>query len=92
DDKLVTCYYKTQCCPARLICFPLGWRRSIYSHFGESCLFLLTVYSIRLPGRESRMQEPFAQNMEQIVDEITHILLPQLQEKSFAFFGHRYSI
>ncbi|XP_072109849.1 S-acyl fatty acid synthase thioesterase, medium chain isoform X4 [Mobula birostris] len=47
-----------------------------------------SVYSIRLPGRETRSKEPFMQNIQQLIDEIATILLPSLKEKPFAFFGH----
>lgn len=48
------------------------------------------MHSIRLPGRESRIEEPLARDMGQIVDEVVCVLLPVLQDKPFAFFGHRY--
>uniref|UniRef100_A0A3B4ZRG3 oleoyl-[acyl-carrier-protein] hydrolase n=1 Tax=Stegastes partitus TaxID=144197 RepID=A0A3B4ZRG3_9TELE len=42
-----------------------------------------------LPGRESRAREPFFEDMQQIVEEVVDVLLPLLQEKPFALFGHR---
>lgn len=48
-----------------------------------------SVFAVKLPGREGRAKEPFFQNMQQIVDEVVGVLLPELQEKPFALFGHR---
>lgn len=48
-----------------------------------------SVFAVKLPGRESRAKEPFFQNMQQIVDEVVGVLLPELKEKPFALFGHR---
>ncbi|XP_038653898.1 S-acyl fatty acid synthase thioesterase, medium chain isoform X2 [Scyliorhinus canicula] len=48
----------------------------------------VNVYSIRLPGREIRSKEPHAQNLQQLIEEISSTLLPSLKEKPFAFFGH----
>ena len=48
------------------------------------------MHAIRLAGRESRLEEPFASDMNQIVDEIACALLPIIQGEYFAFFGHRY--
>lgn len=50
----------------------------------------LTVFAVKLPGRETRAKEPFFQNMQQIVDEVVGVLLPVLKDKPFALFGHRY--
>lgn len=47
------------------------------------------VYAVRLPGRESRVKEPFHQSMQQVVEEVVTVLLPVLREKPFALFGHR---
>lgn len=47
------------------------------------------VYAVRLPGRESRVKEPFHRSMQQVVEEVVTVLLPVLREKPFALFGHR---
>lgn len=49
------------------------------------------MFAVKLPGRESRAKEPFFQNMQQIVDEVVGVLLPELKEKPFALFGHRWN-
>ncbi|XP_069816755.1 S-acyl fatty acid synthase thioesterase, medium chain [Dendropsophus ebraccatus] len=90
-DKLVNCFYKQPNAATRLICFPWAGGGSLfYAQWGRLFDESIEVSSIRLPGRESRMSETMPQSMEQIVDEITAILLPQLQEKRFAFFGHSF--
>lgn len=52
-------------------------------------LLSLSVFAVKLPGRESRAREPFFEDMQQIVDEVIGVLLPLLKEKPFALFGHR---
>ncbi|EHH18904.1 hypothetical protein EGK_19475 [Macaca mulatta] len=55
------------------------------------CLFWILIFflhSLRLPGRESRIEEPFANDISQLVDEVVCALQPVIQEKPFAFFGH----
>ncbi|XP_053322485.1 S-acyl fatty acid synthase thioesterase, medium chain [Spea bombifrons] len=90
-DKLINCMYKKPHATTRLICFPWAGGGSIYfAQWGRLFDESVEVYSVRLPGRESRAQEHFAENMDQIVEEVTHALLPQLREKSFAFFGHSF--
>ncbi|CAJ0964423.1 unnamed protein product [Ranitomeya imitator] len=90
-DKLVNCFYKRPNAVTRLICFPWAGGGSLfYAQWGRLLDESIEVFSIRLPGRESRFSEPFVQSMDQIVDEIITVLLPQLREKSFFFFGHSF--
>lgn len=48
------------------------------------------MHAVRLAGRETRLKEPFANDIYQIAEEIVTALLPVIQDKAFAFFGHRY--
>lgn len=67
----------------------LCFNGTLYLFIVFSCLFAFAVYSVRLPGREGRAKEPFFKNMQEILDEVISVLLPQLKEKPFALFGHR---
>ncbi|KAF5904317.1 Tektin-2, partial [Clarias magur] len=90
-DKVVTCFSKRPEAVARLICFPWAGGGSIhYARWGRLLNHSIEVYSVRLPGRESRGKEPFFQNMQQILDEVLAVLLPELKEKPFAVFGHSF--
>ncbi|XP_063777521.1 S-acyl fatty acid synthase thioesterase, medium chain [Pseudophryne corroboree] len=90
-DKLLNCLYKRPNAITRLVCFPWAGGGSIfYAQWGRLFDDSIEVYALRLAGRESRSSETFAQSMDQIVDEITRVLLPQLQGKPFAFFGHSF--
>uniref|UniRef100_A0A8C5FAV0 oleoyl-[acyl-carrier-protein] hydrolase n=1 Tax=Gadus morhua TaxID=8049 RepID=A0A8C5FAV0_GADMO len=92
-DKVINCFTKKPDAVARLVCFPWAGGGSIhYARWGRVFNDSIEVYSVRLPGRETRAKEKFFQNMQQIVDEIVEALLPALKEKPFAFFGHRYGM
>ncbi|XP_026156956.1 S-acyl fatty acid synthase thioesterase, medium chain [Mastacembelus armatus] len=90
-EKVINCFKKRPEAAARLICFPWAGGGSIhYARWGQSISSSVEVFAVRLPGRESRAKEPFFQNMQQIVDETLGSLLPLLEEKPFALFGHSF--
>lgn len=76
---------------ARLICFPwAGGGSTHYARWGNVISGPFEVLAVTLPGRERRSREPFFQDMQQMVDEVVSVLLPLLQEKPFALFGHSF--
>ncbi|XP_041868518.1 S-acyl fatty acid synthase thioesterase, medium chain isoform X2 [Melanotaenia boesemani] len=90
-ETVISCFRKRPDAVARLICFPWAGGGSIhYARWGNVFRSSFEVFAVRLPGRESRSREPFFQNMQQIVDEVVSVLLPLLQEKPFALFGHSF--
>ncbi|KAG7457762.1 hypothetical protein MATL_G00230720 [Megalops atlanticus] len=90
-EKVVNCFSKRPDAAVRLLCFPWAGGGSIhYARWGNLISSSVEVYAIKLPGRESRAKEPFAQSMQQIVDEVVSALLPELKEKPFALFGHSF--
>ncbi|KAM6216204.1 S-acyl fatty acid synthase thioesterase, medium chain [Rhynchocyon petersi] len=89
NDKVVNCLFQNPNAIFRLICFPWAGAGSIYfARWGKKIHDSIEVYSIRLAGRESRHEEPFASDIRHVAEEIACALLPVLQDKPFAFFGH----
>ncbi|XP_051857608.1 S-acyl fatty acid synthase thioesterase, medium chain [Antechinus flavipes] len=87
--RVVNCLYRHPEASFKLICFPwAGGGSNHFAKWGKHFHHSIEVSSIRLPGRESRTNEPFATTMDQIVAEISNTLLPILQDIPFAFFGH----
>ncbi|CAN9503548.1 unnamed protein product [Ophioblennius macclurei] len=90
-DKVVTCFRRSPDAVARLVCFPWAGGGSLhYARWGHVLSSSVEVFAIKLPGRESRGKEAFFSSMQQIVDEVIEVLLPSLQEKPFALFGHSF--
>uniref|UniRef100_F7CHB9 S-acyl fatty acid synthase thioesterase, medium chain n=2 Tax=Callithrix jacchus TaxID=9483 RepID=F7CHB9_CALJA len=89
NEKVLNCLYKKPEAIFKLICFPwAGGGSTHFAKWGQDTQDLLEVHAIRLPGRESRTGEPLVTDIYQIIDEITCAMLPVIQGKPFALFGH----
>uniref|UniRef100_A0A8D2D806 S-acyl fatty acid synthase thioesterase, medium chain n=1 Tax=Sciurus vulgaris TaxID=55149 RepID=A0A8D2D806_SCIVU len=87
--NIFNCLYPKPDAIFKLICFPwAGGGSTHFAKWGQNIYDSLEVLSLRLAGRESRLEEPFANDINQVAEEIAHALLPIIQDKPFAFFGH----
>uniref|UniRef100_A0A8C0V8L0 oleoyl-[acyl-carrier-protein] hydrolase n=1 Tax=Cyanistes caeruleus TaxID=156563 RepID=A0A8C0V8L0_CYACU len=90
-ERLVSCVQKRPDALCRLICFPWsGGGTSQLAQWGKLFNDSIEVFCIRLPGRHTHLEKPFAKDMASIVTEVTSALLKELKEKPFAFFGHSF--
>ncbi|CAH1238868.1 OLAH [Branchiostoma lanceolatum] len=88
-DKLLACRFRHPDAAVRLFCFPwAGGGSGYYNNWGKLMPGNVEVYSLRLPGRETRLKEPCHKTMEALTNDISTTLLPKLKDKPFAFFGH----
>lgn len=71
-----------------LFCFPhAGGGASVFHSWQETLSTEVQVCAVQLPGRQTRLQEPAATNLPQLVDDLARALLPY-SDIPFAFFGH----
>jgi medium-chain acyl-[acyl-carrier-protein] hydrolase len=72
----------------RLFCFPYaGGTTLTYRNWEANLPASVEVVPVELPGRGSRLSEPFTPDLVEMAKAIAHMLLPHL-DKPFAFFGH----
>ncbi|MEM9490712.1 MAG: alpha/beta fold hydrolase [Myxococcota bacterium] len=73
----------------RLICLPhAGGGASIFHRWHTQLPAHIEVCAVNLPGREARLREPPLTTMSALVSELRAGLLPLLDERPFALFGH----
>jgi surfactin synthase thioesterase subunit/glycosyltransferase involved in cell wall biosynthesis len=70
-----------------LFCFPYAGGGTMLYRSWRDTLNNCAVVAARLPGRESRLNEPPLQTMEELIAAIGPEIVPHLQHP-FAFFGH----
>ncbi len=72
----------------RLYCFPYGGSgSSIYRQWQDSVSDDIEVCPVQLPGRENRIEEPLATDMQTLLDNLLeHMVFDD--DIPFAFFGH----
>ncbi|PCK09269.1 MAG: hypothetical protein COA42_04875 [Alteromonadaceae bacterium] len=72
----------------RLFCFSYGFGGpSVYFDWVNALGDDIEVCPVLLPGRETRINEPFTMTIEEVVDSLIDVLLPDLTVP-FAFYGH----
>lgn len=72
-----------------LFCFtPAGSGACVYHGWEHHLPEVVEVLPVELPGRNSRMREAPVTSMQQLVESLLPALLPLLEQRPFAFFGH----
>jgi len=72
----------------RLFCFPFGGGAASAFRLWQSKLPpSLEVWPVQFPGRESRADEPSAEDWRRLVEEMAEAIRPWL-DRPFAFYGH----
>ncbi|XP_076864123.1 S-acyl fatty acid synthase thioesterase, medium chain [Brachyhypopomus gauderio] len=90
-DRVINRFIKRPDAAVRLVCFPwAGGGSTHYARWGQILNCSVEVYAVRLRGREARAKEAFFQHMQEILNEVIDVLLPELKEKPFALFGHSF--
>lgn len=87
--KWIVCHAFAPQAPLRLFCFPYaGGGASIFRDWPSHLSPQAEICAIQLPGRESRLKEAPVTYMPVLVESVASALLPYMDDKPFALFGH----
>ena len=76
--------------PVRLICFhSMGVGASLFTKFLLNPPKNVDIVAVQTPGRENRKEEPVAESLPQLVDQIVPQLIPLL-DRPFIIWGHSF--
>lgn len=89
STRWVVCPAFASQAPLRLFCFPYaGGGASIFRAWPIHLAAQAEVCPIQLPGRENRLKEAPVTQMRVLIESVASALLPYLDDKPFALFGH----
>lgn len=87
--KWIMCHACASQAPLRLFCFPYaGGGASIFRAWPMYLAGQAEICAIQLPGRENRLKETPMTHMSALIESIASALLPYMNDKPFALFGH----
>lgn len=82
-------FHPGQDAPARIVCFPhAGGTAGFYFPLSEKLSPAVETLAVQYPGRQDRRTEPALGNIEGLADGIVAALVPLLDSRPLALFGH----
>jgi surfactin synthase thioesterase subunit len=88
DDLWVRRYHPSPQARVRLVCLPhAGGSASFFLPMSKALSPAVDVLCVQYPGRQDRRNEPCVQNLEDLAEQVTRVLLPWLG-MPLALFGH----
>lgn len=73
----------------KLFCIPYaGGSASFYSQWSSHIKGIAEIVPVELAGRGRRVHEPFYRTFEEALEDITSMIVPQLNGDSYAILGH----
>lgn len=73
----------------KLFCIPYaGSSASIYSQWSSELGGIAEIIPVELAGRGRRIYDPLYRSFEEAVEDVTSIIVQQLNENPYAIFGH----
>ena len=71
----------------RVFCLPFAGGGASFFLSWRKALPMIALVPVQYPGRETRLGEPCQQNLDQLVDELAHALLPHL-DRPYSLLGY----
>ncbi|MEO2255347.1 thioesterase domain-containing protein [Paenibacillus amylolyticus] len=73
----------------KLFCIPYaGGSAAIYNQWSSQLIGIAEIIPVELAGRGRRVHEPFYRSFEEVVEDVTSIIVQQLSGDPYAIFGH----
>ncbi|MFE3577364.1 thioesterase II family protein [Lysinibacillus sp. NPDC059133] len=89
NENLLICLKNNPLAKVKIICFPFaGGGASFFYKWIDKIHDSVEIYSIALPGRESRLKEMPFEHYEPLVHSLSKNIMRQLGDEELIFFGH----
>ncbi|QIJ65464.1 alpha/beta fold hydrolase [Streptomyces sp. JB150] len=89
DTRWLRRFRAAEHAPVRLVCFPhAGGSAGFYFPFAQALTPDAEVIAVQYPGRQDRLNEPGVDDIGRLADGVLGALLPSLDERPLALFGH----
>lgn len=89
ESRWLRRFHRAEHAPARVVCFPhAGGAAGFYFPLSKALSPTVETLAVQYPGRQDRRTEPALGNVEELTDGIVEALVPLLDGRPLALFGH----